>query len=161
MKTRLLPLLLATAALSACSTPSPPPPETAFIRDFSLGQAVATISAPQLHGRTGGNGFSASHDKDSQYRRYFELVYDLREASCGPFDEAAFIAAVREEVEKAASAGGVRITSRGTSTETIDLRYETPEGHAGLVYVFGKRVRGGEYMLRGEILESIGAGRRI
>ncbi len=161
MKTRLLPLLVGAATLSACAAPPPPPPETAFIRDFSLGEAVVAIAAPQLHASSGGSGggYSGMSDGAAMYRSHFELVFDLREGSRGPFDQAAFIAALRGEVEKAARAGGIRITRRGDAG-TVDLRYDTPEGHVGLAYVYGMRIEGGQYRLRGEILETIRPARR-
>lgn len=156
MKTGLLPLLLAAAALSACSTtPWPPPAETRFVRDFSLGGAVAAVGAPQLQGFYGGNSYEQSPGSTTRYRRSFHLVYRLNEAPGAPFNDPAFFAALQREMEKAARTAGIRLTSGGGSTGSIQFGYETPEGHVGSVDVFGTRAAGGQYELWGVIHESI------
>jgi hypothetical protein len=156
MKTRLLPLLLAAAALSACSiTPGPPPAETRFVRDFSLGEAVAALGVPQLQGFHAGSSYEQSPGSTARYRRSFELVYHLDEAPGAPFNDPAFFAGLQGEIVKAARAAGVRLTGGGASTESIQFGYETPEGHVGSVDVFGTRAAGGQYKLWGVIHESI------
>jgi hypothetical protein len=111
------------------------------------------MNVPELESLSGGSSYSESLGDTIQRRRDFNLTYRIKEREGAKFDEANFIAQLKNEIEKVTRNSDVRIDGGGSSNDSFNFDYSR-DGHSGWLEVVGARVEGNQFKLWGVIREN-------
>ena len=136
------------------------PTQSTFFSQFSLQKLVeknksraGLICSAGGMGGIGGGGGGGGGRREFRHHRGEAFSCRIRTDEGEQFDEAEFIASLKEDVEKDIIASGTKITDRGTpdaSSFYFEYSIENIQGH---IDISGKKVKNSYYSLRADLDE--------
>ena len=144
MKKPLHLLLFSLVVFSGCYGGKQPPTETSLFREFSLSSMIRNMRIPELQAQSGNEGKSESFGDPVRRRRNSDVTYLLIDTPGAKFDDEKFLQQLGSEIERIIAEAGLRIDSRSSSPDTLQIDY-SQVGHTGSLDVAASRAGTNEF----------------